>query len=139
VGGISFALHAAHPAAEIVAVEENPHATSSGVRAAKDMASSTMRSIADIKFVAGSAESAVPLLPGADLVVLNPPRAGVAPGLLAALAATRPAQVIYLSCNPDSLARDLAVLDGGGLHIARLIPFDMHPHTPHVETLAVLR
>jgi tRNA/tmRNA/rRNA uracil-C5-methylase (TrmA/RlmC/RlmD family) len=78
------------------------------------------------------------LLAGADLVVLNPPRAGAAavvPGILAAGARA----VVYLSCNPVSLARDLAALMAPGkLRLRRLQPFDMLPHTPHIEALAVL-
>jgi 23S rRNA (uracil1939-C5)-methyltransferase len=138
VGGISFTLAAANLGSELYAIEENPHATGSGARAMQDMAIAATSPMTKINFVTGAAETAAPLLPNADLVVLNPPRAGVSSALLTALAAARPRLAIYLSCNPDSLARDLAVLVGGGRRIASLVPFDMLPHTAHIEALAVL-
>ena len=49
-----------------------------------------------------------------------------------------PRAVAYLSCDPDTLARDLAVLAAHGYHARTVTPFDMLPHTPHVEALAVL-
>jgi 23S rRNA (uracil1939-C5)-methyltransferase len=135
VGSISFAL--ADLCREIWAVEENPQATATGARAAQDMAIARRGQDTNVHFVTAGAEKAGELLTGADLVVLNPPRAGVAPGLLAALAAAPPAAAIYLSCNPASLARDLALLDGR-LAVAHVQPLDMLPHTPHVEALVVL-
>jgi tRNA/tmRNA/rRNA uracil-C5-methylase (TrmA/RlmC/RlmD family) len=70
-----------------------------------------------------------------DVAVLDPPRAG-APGLLPRLALTRPRVVLYLSCDPVSLARDLAALRG--YRIACVRTFDMFPGTEHVETLVEL-
>jgi 23S rRNA (uracil1939-C5)-methyltransferase len=49
-----------------------------------------------------------------------------------------PRAIAYLSCNPDTLARDLAVLVAHGYHARAVTPFDMLPHTPHVEALAIL-
>ncbi|MDP2310095.1 MAG: RsmD family RNA methyltransferase [Pseudomonadota bacterium] len=77
-----------------------------------------------------------------DVAVLDPPRAG-APGLLQKLLVTRPRAILYLSCDPVSLARDLrsVVSSGaaaGGYRVERLQPYDMFPGTDHVETLAVL-
>jgi 23S rRNA (uracil1939-C5)-methyltransferase len=130
LGGISFALRGL--GREIVAVEENPAATAAGASAAADAG------LAELRFVTGSVESAPSLIDGAELVVLNPPRAGAAAVLPAVLAAG-PRAVIYLSCNPSSLARDLVVLTGSGkLRLGHVQPFDMLPHTPHIEALAVL-
>ena len=77
--------------------------------------------------------------PGAD-VLADPPRAGLAPDVVRALAASPPRRLFYVSCAPDTLARDLKTLCGGGafrLESARL--FDMFPRTAHFETLCVLR
>ncbi len=74
---------------------------------------------------------------GFDFVVLDPPRAG-AKDALAPLSALRPSAVAYVSCDPVTLARDLATLVGDGLRLERVTCFDMFPQTHHVETLAVL-
>lgn len=72
-----------------------------------------------------------------DVAILDPPRAG-APGLLPKLATTRPRAILYLSCDPITLARDLRGMAGAGYTIARIQPYDMFPGTEHVETLVVL-
>ncbi len=75
----------------------------------------------------------------ADLVLLNPPRAGVAPEVTRALeaAAPRPAAIIYVSCDPATLARDVGRLPS--FRVASLTAFDMFPQTAHVETVCELR
>lgn len=72
-----------------------------------------------------------------DVVVLDPPRAG-APGVLAQLAVTRPRAILYLSCDPVTLARDLATVTRRGYRLVEVQPYDVFPGTLHVETLAVL-
>lgn len=72
-------------------------------------------------------------------VILDPPRSGCAPALLSALAALEPQRLVYVSCAPDTLARDLARLDKLGYTCEQLVPLDMFPHTYHVETVAGLR
>ena len=74
----------------------------------------------------------------ADVVVLNPPRKGCGPAVVSEVARLRPRVVAYLSCDPDTLARDLAELATRGYRVRGVTPFDMLPHTPHVEALAVL-
>ena len=73
-----------------------------------------------------------------DVAILDPPRSG-APGVLAKVALTRPRLILYLSCDPLTLARDLNTVHGQGYRVASLQPYDMFPGTEHVETLAVLR
>ena len=78
-------------------------------------------------------------LPGwlpADAVLVNPPRAGVHERVAAALAATPPAHLVYVSCNPATLARDVARLPG--FRVAAVTAFDMFPQTAHVETVCEL-
>ncbi len=75
----------------------------------------------------------------ASVVVADPPRSGMHPDVVRALALLQPARILYVSCNPSSLARDAQVLrEQGGYALTRVQPFDMFPHTHHVETLALL-
>jgi 23S rRNA (uracil-5-)-methyltransferase RumA len=73
-----------------------------------------------------------------DLVVLNPPRKGVQPAAMEATLAVNAPKLIYVSCNPNSLARDLDKLVGQDYRIRRLQPFDMFPQTEQVETVVLL-
>ena len=88
--------------------------------------------------VRGKVEEALPLALPADVVIVNPPRAGVDERVTAALAAAtpRPRAIVYVSCNPATLARDLARLPGW--RVASLQSFDMFPQTAHVETVCEL-
>lgn len=71
-----------------------------------------------------------------DVVLLDPPRAG-APGVIPRLLVTRPRAVIYLSCEPTTLARDLGPLAAAGYRFTTVQPYEMFPGTDHVETLVV--
>lgn len=72
-----------------------------------------------------------------DAVVLDPPRRGVARPALERLAALRPARVVYVSCDPATLARDVAILCAHGYALRYAQPLDMFPQTAHVETVAL--
>jgi 23S rRNA (uracil1939-C5)-methyltransferase len=71
-------------------------------------------------------------------VVVNPPRAGIAKRAVEGIAATRATRVIYVSCNPETLARDCRLLSAHRYSITRVIPVDMFPQTTHVECVALL-
>jgi 23S rRNA-/tRNA-specific pseudouridylate synthase len=73
-----------------------------------------------------------------DAVVVNPPRRGLAPRTRERLALARPLAVAYVSCSPDTLARDLAAFALLGYGVSSITPFDMIPLSEHVETLALL-
>ena len=73
-----------------------------------------------------------------DVVFMDPPRAGSSPEFLSALLALSPERVVYISCNPETLARDLGVLTAGGYRARRIRPVDMFPHTEHVETVVLM-
>lgn len=74
-----------------------------------------------------------------DLIVLDPPRAGAGEEACRLLAQLAPAEMVYLSCDPTTLARDLSVLTAAGYTVAELHLIDLFPQTLHIETLAVLR
>ena len=103
------------------------------------------RGIANGRFVAGAVETVLPALlqefsPGRTTVLLDPPRKGCWPATLELLRQTRPAQIIYVSCHPATMARDLNVLCGSGVFVlAGVTPLDMFPQTQHVECVADLR
>ena len=69
---------------------------------------------------------------------MDPPRAGLHPRVVARTCELGPRRVVYVSCNPATLARDLKDFALGGYRLAELEPFDMFPHTPHIECVARL-
>ncbi len=97
------------------------------------------------EFLAGSAEELLPglvkkLQPGATTVLLDPPRKGCHPETIDLLRQTKPAQIIYVSCQPATMARDLKLLGAEGLYrVAQIVPLDMFPQTAHVECVADIR
>jgi len=76
----------------------------------------------------------------ATTLVLDPPRTGCRPESLDLLLQTRPAQILYISCHPATLARDLNILCSEKVYQAvKVIPLDMFPQTQHIECIADLR
>jgi 23S rRNA (uracil1939-C5)-methyltransferase len=73
-----------------------------------------------------------------DVALVDPPRIGLEPDTLAALGALYPPRIVYVSCNPSTLARDLRALAGFGYSILRVQPMDMFPQTSHIETVVLL-
>lgn len=135
-----FALPLATRGVHVVAVEENADAVEDGE------ASRRLNRIAEsaCTFVRGRAEDvaagirrrAIPVYP--DIVVIDPPRAGCPPAVLDWICRSlHPQRVIYVSCNPQALARDLRTPLGAGYTLRFVQPVDMFPHTAHVETVAV--
>lgn len=74
-----------------------------------------------------------------DVVILDPPRKGCAPALIDTVCAMRPDRVVYVSCDPATLARDCALFDEKGYRVAEATPVDLFPGTAHVETVALLQ
>jgi 23S rRNA (uracil1939-C5)-methyltransferase len=122
-------LHArrlARQGAAVTGIELDPHAVQEARRAA-----------ADADFIAGRVEDVLPAVLPADLAVLNPPRSGLAAGAVDALQAAPAARLIYISCDPATLARDLQRL--APVYAVRSIRcFDLFPQTAHTETVVEL-
>jgi tRNA/tmRNA/rRNA uracil-C5-methylase (TrmA/RlmC/RlmD family) len=105
----------------------------------------TARNRTNGEFIAAMVEDALPDLitrfsPQATTTLLDPPRKGCLPQTLQLLRETKPAQIIYISCHPATMARDLNVLCGDGVfELVKVVPLDMFPQTQHVECVADLR
>ena len=103
------------------------------------------RQITNGEFIAAPVEEILPelvkkLTPAQTTVLLDPPRKGCWPATLELLRQTRPAQIIYVSCHPATMARDLNILcEAGVFELAGVTPLDMFPQTQHVECVADLR
>lgn len=119
---------------------ERVTAVESSAPAAADLAHNlAVARLENVEILAARAERLPADALGApDVIVLDPPRSGLPPGLGAALARCRPARMVYLSCDPATLARDIRALRGEGYALGRIEAFDLFPQTSHVETLAVL-
>jgi 23S rRNA (uracil1939-C5)-methyltransferase len=135
-----FALPVAKRGHTVVAIEENHTAVADGE------ASLRLNRVpeARCRFIAQPVEIALGTgrgsrLPDFDVVVLDPPREGCGATVIGhALSRQLPARVVYVSCDPESLARDLVHITACGYAIDSLQPVDMFPHTPHIETVVVL-
>lgn len=94
-------------------------------------------------FFEGSAEKRLPQLIydgiHPDVIVVDPPRKGLDKELIASIVTTKPEKVIYVSCNPATLARDIALFAEGGYKTEEIQPIDNFPQTAHVEAVALLK
>lgn len=135
IGTISLFL--ARQAARVVGIELVPEAIEDARRNAE------RNGIGNTEFHVGKAEEKVAELyhagERADVVVIDPPRKGCDKALLDTLVAMAPERLVYVSCHPQSLARDLAWLTARGFVLEAVQPVDMFPHTLHVEAVARLR
>ncbi len=128
----TFAVIFAERFRRVVAIEES----ASAVRDAK----SNTRETPNVDIRVGKVEEVLPQLEDEpDAVILDPPRAGCAPPVLESIIEFRAPVVVYVSCNPSTLARDLRVLADGGYRIERVTPVDMFPQTSHIECVVRLR
>lgn len=93
----------------------------------------------NVSFVCAPSERFIATLAFIDVALLNPPRKGCDPALLAELARLSPKKIIYISCNPESQARDIAILQDLGYQLTALQPVDLFPQTSHVECVAQLK
>lgn len=89
------------------------------------------------RVLGGDASACAAMFDGADVALVDPPRSGLDATVLEAIARARPSLLVYVSCDPSSLCRDVDALAQGGVRLRSLTPFALFPYTAHVETLAV--
>lgn len=134
IGTIS--LFMARNAAHVYGVEIVPEAIEDAKRNAE------LNGLLNTTFEAGPAEVVIPRWKKegleADVIMVDPPRKGCDEALLETILAIQPERVVYVSCNPSTLARDLRVLEDGGYKTVEVTPVDMFPHSAHVESVAWL-
>jgi 23S rRNA (uracil1939-C5)-methyltransferase len=127
----TFALSLAARAKRVIGIEESPWAIydAEANRLPGEM----------VEFVTGATEHVLSSVVGADsVVILDPPRAGCSPEVLHTLADNGVRQVVYISCDPATLARDLALLVRSGFVLGDIQPIDMFPQTYHVECVMLM-
>jgi 23S rRNA (uracil1939-C5)-methyltransferase len=91
----------------------------------------------DVELYVASVERALPALTAhPDGMIVDPPRAGLGREVVQALVDLSPSRLIYVSCDPATLARDAKMLAGSGYHLESVRPFDLFPQTYHIETLS---
>lgn len=133
--GISSLLAARH-CQNVIGVEMNAQA----VKLAE--ANARKNKLENVSFIQAPVENALGKLlkkPLPELIILNPPREGLAQEALSVLVKASPPKLLYISCMPATLARDLKVLCQAGYKLTSVQGYDMFPQTTHVETLAVLQ
>ena len=134
IGSISLFL--AQKAGYVMGVEIVPQAIEDAKRNAE------INGFTNTYFEAGAAEEVIPRWykegKEADVLVVDPPRKGCDEALLNTIIEQKPKRVVYVSCNPATLARDLRILEDGGYKTQEVQPVDMFPHTTHCEAVAWL-
>ncbi len=131
-GGGTFSIPLAAAGADVVAVE----AASSSVR---DLRRNADANGVDIDVIGGDTARELPELGELDALVVDPPRAGLADGVVESIACARPSRVAYVSCNPATWARDVARFEANGYELALAQPVDLFPQTYHVEVASVFK
>jgi len=127
----TFALALAPLARRIIGIEGAP----SAVRDARVNA----RAFSNVEIVEGAVEAVLPGIEEAlDIAVLDPPREGCGTAVLDALSSRRVPRIVYVSCDPSTLARDVKRLTAAGYELVAAQPIDLFPQTFHVETVALL-
>lgn len=130
-GGGTFSIPLALAGADVVAVE----AAGSSVR---DLRFNADNNDVDIEVVGGDAARELATLGELDALVVDPPRAGLSNGIVEDIARAHPQRVAYVSCDPITWARDIALFEKNGYKLATATPVDMFPQTFHVETVGIL-
>ena len=132
----TIGIIAAKKAKEVIAVEVNKDAVFDAKNNAKRNGTDNIKFYCDDagKFMTKMADKGE----SADVVLMDPPRAGSDEAFLSSVVTLNPKKVVYVSCNPETQARDLKYLTQHGYKVRKIQPVDMFPHTNHVETVALL-
>ena len=116
---------------EVIAVESNPEAAAAATENLSDLRNVTVVTDRVARWLRRAREAA-------DVVVLDPPRKGAGPEVVADIVARDPRRVVYVACEPSALARDIAAFATHGWDLAELAASDLFPMTAHVECVALL-
>ena len=128
----TFGLHLSDRVAEVIGIDSSGHAI--------EDATFNAEGIDNLRFLQGSVAEMLPSIEEAvDLAILDPPRQGVSKHALAALISLEPARVVYVSCDPATLARDSGRMTQAGYELTKVQIVDMFPQTYHIEAVALLR
>lgn len=132
----TISLFLAQKAAKVYGIEIVKPAIEDAKRNARD------NHVKNAEFLVGDATRVMPQLyrqgVRPDVIVVDPPRAGCTPLVLKTFTEMKPERIVYVSCNPASLARDLAILAPFGYYPQKIQPVDMFPQTSHVETICLM-
>ena len=128
-----FGLFMAEDAGHVIGIEVDKQA----IAAARQTAQAW--GLRNIDFWDLPAEKVTDDLPAVDVAIVDPPRTGLDPRVLRAVAGSAPSRIVYLSCEPSTLARDAALLQEEGYSVERLELFDFFPQTYHIENLALFQ
>lgn len=130
-----IAVHLAAAASQVLGIESHAPSVDAARRNVE------LNALSNVRMVCAEAERVGDTLreERADLVVVDPPRPGLHPKAMAALLSAAPPNLIYVSCNPATLARDLAKLVETGYALEAVQPLDMFPHTFHIEAVTRLK
>ncbi len=132
----TIGLVAAKTAGEVIGVELNPDAVKDAISNAKRNDAKNARFYcADAgDFMQELAENGERF----DVIFMDPPRSGSSKKFIESLAVAAPERVVYISCNPETLARDLQMITKKGYKVRKICPVDMFPHTNHIECVVQL-
>ncbi len=127
----TFAVLLAPRAGKVIAIEESA--------AANEDARINIEGLPNVELVEAKTEAVLGVLPQVpDALILDPPRSGCHPEAIEALIARPPRRLVYVSCDPEALARDLKMLVAGPFTLEEVLPVDLFPQTHHIECLATL-
>lgn len=129
-GGGTFSVPLSQAGADVIAIE----AAGSSVR---DLRRNADVNEVDIEVVGGDAARELPELGELDALVVDPPRSGLANGVVESIASAAPVRVAYVSCNPATWARDVIHFEGNGYRLVRVQPVDLFSQTYHVEVVSL--
>ncbi|GBR73475.1 23S rRNA (uracil(1939)-C(5))-methyltransferase RlmD, partial [Candidatus Termititenax aidoneus] len=128
----TIALSVAEQAAQVLGIEEAPQSVKDARRNAEN------NGALNVRFIQGQAEKqSIETLGAPEIIIVDPPRKGLAAEMVGKILEIKPQKIIYLSCNPASLARDLKLLTSV-YKVQDIVPYDFFPQTTHVETLTLL-
>ncbi len=123
------------PMAAIVGLQGKVHLVESDKYALSD-ATKIFKGMKNVEIHAGRVEARLPKIAALDLILLDPPRTGAGEEVVTVMARSHPRAIVYVSCDPASLARDAKLLLESGYTMDHLVGFDLFPHTQHVECVA---